>query len=340
MVFLIPQVIQLARKKHLFDKPDEKRKIHVKPIPNLGGIAIFTGFLFSALLYVPDSLLSEVRILLAAGVIIFMVGLKDDLMGLSARVKLVAQVVASGLVSILTDLRVKEIYCFGGSMYFEYSTSIFLTVVFITGLVNAYNLIDGIDGLAGSLGILFSITYGVFFYNMGATDWAILASSLVGVLVGFLIFNITPAKIFMGDSGSLLLGFMAAIFSLKFLGLRPVNKPSAIYIPLGLAFPIVISVVIVPVFDTIRVFTIRILNGKSPFQADRNHLHHLLLDTGLAPIRASMMLTGINFLFIVIAATFGSQDSAVLVPLLFLIPILLTGLLNVCSYMMKKKVTC
>jgi len=337
VVFLIPQIIPLALKKHLVDEPSGSRKVHAHPVPNLGGVAIFSGFLLSSASCIPLQLLPEAGTLLSSGLILFMTGIKDDLIGLSPRVKFMSQLTASGIVAVVADLRIKTFYGFGNFVELDYSGSIIITVIFITGLINAYNLIDGIDGLAASLGLLFTIVYSVLFFEAGELEWVMLALCFAGSLTGFLFFNVTPAKIFMGDSGSMLLGFMAAVFSLKFLGLCAAGAVDVFYIKPASACTIAVSIVIVPVFDTIRVFLLRILKGKSPFYADRSHLHHVLLSIGFTHISAGLILIGLNAVCTLVAILLHGLGDDVLICLLFLILLGFSGFIHVCCHKSNKK---
>jgi UDP-GlcNAc:undecaprenyl-phosphate GlcNAc-1-phosphate transferase len=326
--FLIPSLITVAYRKRLFDTPDEIRKVHKRFVPNFGGIAIFTGVLFSCSLFVPGQLMNEVHVLLAAGLILFMAGLKDDLVGLTPMIKLIAQLAAALITCVVADLRVTNLNGLFGFYELTYAASLALSLLFIVGIVNAFNLIDGIDGLAGSLGVIFSLFYAFVFYKEGDLGSAYISLSVTGALTGFLFFNITPAKIFMGDSGSLLLGFIAALLSLKFLKLSA--TPGTMVGPFSVTagFALVLGVLIIPTFDTIRVFVLRILKNTSPFTADSNHLHHRLLFLGMSHVQATLVLSVINVLFIVLALSFQQLGNTALVGILTGSILLLNGCLS------------
>jgi len=299
--FSIPMIIKVAFQKRLFDEPMELRKIHKKIIPNLGGIAIFSAFVFSSSLFIPHRLLPEGNLMMAAGLVIFMTGLKDDIVGLSPTIKFVAQFFSAIIVAVVADVRIENLQGLFGYFELNYYTSIALTIFFMVGVMNAFNLIDGIDGLAGSLALICSLTYAFLFFKAGATGWFLMSLSLSGGLLGFLYFNITPAKIFMGDSGSLVLGYVGSIFSLKFLSFDSLVNIKVGEFNVNYASGIVLAILIIPIFDTLRVFTLRILKNKSPFTADANHLHHRLLFIGLSHIQATFILALCNLLFIVLA---------------------------------------
>ena len=321
----IPAIITIAFRKRLFDAPTESRKIHKKIIPNLGGIAIFSGFLFSLALTCKSIDLPVGNQLLASGIILFMIGLKDDIIGVDPLKKFVAQFAAAFIVTILGDIRIMDLQGILGVHHLSYPFSIGLSVFAIVGIVNAYNLIDGIDGLAGLLGLIMSLSFAWFFYCAGETGWTLLSLCLAGALVGFLIHNISPARIFMGDSGSLMIGFISAVS-----GIHLINVSAAKIVDIGVAIEsapaLVIAILVIPMFDTLRVFTIRIVSNESPFKADSNHLHHRLLSVGLTHTQAAATLSGITVVCIATAVCLQSIGNNQLIgTLAFLIILLNTG---------------
>jgi UDP-GlcNAc:undecaprenyl-phosphate GlcNAc-1-phosphate transferase len=328
VAFAIPPIITVAFQKRLFDDPVESRKVHKRIVPNFGGIAIFSGFIFTCSLFIPSTLLPEGNIVMAAGLILFLIGLKDDIVGLSPLIKFIAQFASAGILALVANIRISNLQGMFGIYDLPYLSSILLTIFFVVGIVNAFNLIDGIDGLAGTLGIMLSLIYAFLFYRSSEPGWSYLALSLTGALLGFLFYNVTPAKIFMGDSGSLLLGFIAAVLSIEFLKIANENiahfGPLVITSSLGL----VVSILIIPIFDTLRVFTLRILRNTSPFTADNNHLHHRLLFLGLSHIQATLVLVVCNIIFVIIALTFQQFDDSQLIGLLVLAILTVNGLLS------------
>jgi UDP-N-acetylmuramyl pentapeptide phosphotransferase/UDP-N-acetylglucosamine-1-phosphate transferase len=247
-----------------------------------------------------------------------MTGLKDDIVGLSPLIKFVAQFTSAFIVAMVANLRIADLHGIIGVNEMPYYASITLTVFFIVGIVNAFNLIDGIDGLAGSLGVIFSLLYAYMFYRAGEMGWSYLSLSLTGALIGFLFFNVTPAKIFMGDSGSLVLGFVAAVLSIKFMGVSAKSDIMVGTTHITSVAGLVVSILIIPIFDTLRVFTLRILRNTSPFTADSNHLHHRLLFLGLSHVQATLVLAVVNVMFIVMALSLQNLDNTQLVSLLML----------------------
>jgi len=328
VVFAIPPIITLAIRKRLFDAPAESRKIHKRIIPNFGGIAIFTAFIFSCSLFIPTALLPQARMLMAAGLILFMIGLKDDIIGLSPLIKFIAQFANAFIVAVMADIRIKDLHGIFGIDHISYLVSVVLTIMFIVGVVNAFNLIDGIDGLAASLGVMVSLTYAFLFFQAGEIGWSYLAIALTGALIGFLFYNITPARIFMGDSGSLVLGFVAVVLSIKFIDLSDAKMIAFGVVPITANLGLALAVLIIPIFDTLRVFTLRILKRKSPFTADSNHLHHRLLGLGLSHVQSTLILVVINSLFVVMAVSLQFLGNVQLVGVIIVAVLCSNGLLT------------
>jgi len=286
-LFATPSIIYLAHKKKLLDEPNA-RTVHYSSTPRLGGLAIFAGFMSSLTIFgdFSDTTLG-VQQVLAGCIVIFFIGLKDDIVPVSAFKKFFVQVLAVGIVMFVGDIRITNFHGFLGVNELEPGLSYGLTFIVITGLTNAINLIDGLDGLAGSIGLIIIITFGYYFYFFNSS-YAYICVALAGGLVGFLKYNFKKALIFMGDTGSLVTGFIISVCSIQFVETLPIiNAPV-----------IVLGALFVPALDTLRVFIIRILNGTSPFSPDKNHLHHKLIDLGLSQLSALMVLIFLNLLII------------------------------------------
>ena len=316
----IPVVLQIAEQKKLYDIPDE-RKVHTRPVASLGGVGIFGGFLLASLLSIQGHINPEFQYFFAAALVIFFLGLKDDLMVLSASKKFVGQVIAASILIHLGGIRLDSMHGLLGFDQVPEGFGLALSYLTIIVVINSFNLIDGIDGLASSLGILTMLVFGTYFFAIDQQAYALLAFALAGSLVAFLIFNHHPAKIFMGDSGSLMIGLVNSILVIKFI--NTAGSP-AVSIPIGSAAAIGFSILIVPLLDTLRVFGIRILKGRSPFTPDRNHVHHLLLDRGLNHAAVTFTCVGINVFFIVLAYLGRSLGPTYL--LLIIISLAFTGL--------------
>jgi UDP-GlcNAc:undecaprenyl-phosphate GlcNAc-1-phosphate transferase len=219
-------------------------------------------------------------------------------MVLSASKKFVGQMIAASILIHLGGIRLDSMHGLLGFDTVPEGFGLALSYLTIIVVINSFNLIDGIDGLAASLGILTMLVFGTYFFAIEQQAYALLAFAMAGSLVAFLIFNHHPAKIFMGDSGSLMIGLVNAILVIKFI--NSAASP-AVSIPIGSAVAIGFTILIVPLLDTLRVFAIRIFNGRSPFTPDRNHVHHLLLDRGLNHAAVTFTCVGINVFFIVLA---------------------------------------
>jgi len=293
----IPVILQVAVQKKLYDVPDE-RKVHTHPVASLGGVGIFAGFLLASLLSIQGYVNPEFQYFFAAALVIFFLGLKDDLMVLSASKKFIGQVIAASILIHLGNIRLDSMYGLFGFEQVPEGFSLALSYLTIIVVINSFNLIDGIDGLASSLGILSMLIFGTYFFAVNQQAYALLAFSMAGSLVAFLIFNHHPAKIFMGDSGSLMIGLVNSILVIKFIN---VANDASVAVPIDSAVAIGFAILIVPLLDTLRVFSIRIINGRSPFTPDRNHVHHLLLDRGLNHAAVTFSCVAINVAFILLA---------------------------------------
>lgn len=325
----IPVLIKVAQVKHLFDEPDE-RKAHVARTPTLGGIGFFAGFILAAGVCAPLTDKSPFQYFTAAFFVIFLVGLKDDMVGLSPVKKLIGQLIASFAVIYLGNIQIHSMYGFLGMHELPEHISLLLTYFTFLVTINAFNLIDGVDGLAGGIGLLVSAVLGTYFMEVGETFYAVLGFAMAGGLAAFLVFNVSPARIFMGDTGSLLLGLLNTILIVKFIevagnpaGRLPVNSVPAV----------AVAILIVPLFDTLRVFSVRMLSGRSPFSADRNHIHHYLLDLGLNHRQTTMVAVVTNVLFIAGAFMFQDLGTGTLLILMVAAASIGTGVL----YMLRKR---
>ncbi len=293
----IPVVMQVAEKKKLYDIPDE-RKLHTRLIASLGGVGIFAGFILASLLSIQGSINPEFQAYFAAAIVIFFLGLKDDIMILSASKKFVGQLLAASIIIHLGDLRLDSLHGLFGVEKVSEGFGLAITYLTIIVVMNSFNLIDGVDGLAASLGILSMIVFGIYFFFADMQAYALLSFAMAGSLTAFIIFNHHPAKIFMGDCGSLIVGMVNSILVIKFILVA--DKPLAA-VPMNAVVAIGFAVLIVPLLDTLRVFSVRIFNGRSPFSPDRNHIHHLLLDRGLNHAAVTFTCVAINVLFILLA---------------------------------------
>lgn len=307
----IPVIIKISRLKNLMADPGE-RSSHVTKTPTLGGVAIFASTLISYFLWENPDEGQLIHLSISAIVILFFLGVKDDILVLSPKKKMFVQIGASALIVMFADLRIENLFGIFGINEVPYLLSLPLTIFIFIALINAINLIDGIDGLAGGIGMISGGIFGLWFYLNGHYALACLAASMAGSLIGFLRFNYSiTSKIFMGDTGSLIVGFLLTMFALKFIQLNIEYRfnPNASFSAPILA----IVVLIVPIFDTLRVFIIRLKDKKSPFVGDRNHLHHIMIDSGMSHFQATVILCTFTListiLFITISKTTDNTTS-------------------------------
>lgn len=327
--FAIPVLIRVAELKHLYDEPDE-RKSHKLRIPTLGGIAFFSGFIIASAVCVPVLADSPFQYMIAAFLVIFMVGMKDDIVGLSPLKKLIGQLVASFAVIYLGNLQITGMYGFLGIGTLAPHFSLLLTYFTFLVIINAFNLIDGIDGLAGSIGMLVSGVLGTYFLYTGDVLYAVMGFAMAGGLAAFLIFNISPARIFMGDTGSLMIGLVNSILIVRFI--EEAGNPAG-KLPVESVPAVAFAILVLPLFDTLRVFAVRMSQGKSPFAADRNHIHHYFLELGLNHKQTMLVCVLVNAAYIAFAFALQDLGTTYLSGLVFGSALILTGVL----YWMKKR---
>jgi UDP-GlcNAc:undecaprenyl-phosphate/decaprenyl-phosphate GlcNAc-1-phosphate transferase len=273
------------------------RKIHKTSVPAMGGIGIMTAAFLAILIWFGIFNLIEIRYLLASTILMFFVGLRDDVVDLTAIQKLGGQMVAAFMVIVMADIRFTSLYGFLGIGELPIIVSYFLTFFTIIAITNAFNLIDGLDGLASTVSILTFSFLGWWFYQAGMPAYAMFSLVMVGSVGGFLVYNWHPAKIFMGDTGSLSLGFILSVMTILFIDTNGMAETDQ-FITFNAPIATGIALLIVPIYDTARIFTKRIRAGKSPMQPDKSHVHHFLLRMGLRHDEVSLLLGGIKLGFI------------------------------------------
>jgi UDP-N-acetylmuramyl pentapeptide phosphotransferase/UDP-N-acetylglucosamine-1-phosphate transferase len=326
MVVLLstPSLIKVAILKRLFDAPGDTRKLHTRMIPTIGGIIIFAGTLFSFSLWFPsnkilDSIqlhnsINDYKFIFATLLVIFFVGVKDDIIGTAPVKKLAAQVLVGMVLVLMADIRILSLHGILGIYEIPYWGSVFLSLFTYIVVVNAFNLIDGVDGLATGIGFIAATAFGTWFAFANDYVMACLAFALSGSLLAFLIFNFSPAKIFMGDSGSLTIGLIIAVLAVKLIAFD-VSTIKNQFI-LNCSKPIfVMSVLVYPLIDTLRIFIYRAVRGVSPFSADRNHIHHKLIDIGCSHPKTAIILYLFNIIIITLtlALTYMNPNYVLLI---------------------------
>ena len=321
--------------KNLFDEPGERKSHHSK-IPTLGGVALFAGIIFAFTFWTAESSYQPRQYIIASLIIMFFIGIKDDIIPLSPIKKFIGQLMSAGIIVFFSNpvddpsksftfFRLTNMVGVLGVYELPVNVSYILTIFTILVIINAYNLIDGIDGLAAGIGVIASFTFGIFLYMVENTVLATLSFALCGSLLAFLYFNLSNAKIFMGDTGSLIVGLILSILAINFIEAN-INNPKTseelsqffqkhfniqnISIDLSRSAPaIAIGILIIPLFDTLRVFFFRAIRRTSPFRPDRNHIHHKIIALGLNHKKASFILYFVNILFIALSFSLRNLHS-------------------------------
>ena len=315
VLFSIPHVLSVAREKKLYDSFNDERKIHNQVVPPLGGVAIFFGFTLSTIVSTNGYSFDSLKYIVAASILLFLIGLKDDLVVISAKMKLIAQLFSAFMVSIIGNLYFTSLHGVFGIHEISPLAGILLTLFVMVVIINAFNLIDGIDGLASGLAILSATVFGVWFYLAKQIPLAIMSFALVGSLTGFFAYNVFghKNKLFMGDSGSLVVGLIISTLVIKFNELNIVNSgPFSIHGAPAVSFVIIL----IPMIDTLRVMSIRMHQKRSPFSPDNNHIHHRLLTLVPHHFKVTLIIVFANAILIV--AAFMCNDYKFNVNYLFL----------------------
>lgn len=303
--FTVPEILKISHKKNLMDEPID-RSSHLRKIPNLGGIALFYAIAICASVFAYE-LFDIYKFLFASLVILLYVGVMDDIIVMRAYKKLIVQIVLSTLMVVGSDVRIRSLFGVFGVFELNYIFSVVFSVVTFVILINAFNLIDGIDGLAGSYSVLCSAMFGISYYRLGSYNYplVVFCAIVIGAGLGFLYYNFSNTrkkKIFMGDTGSMILGFLLAFTAICFIDIFIDKKlPGVPRYHLQSAPVVAVAILILPIIDTLNVIIIRLWNKKSPLFADRNHIHHKLLDLGLSHRRSTFYIL-VYYLFVVMVA--------------------------------------
>lgn len=314
---IIPVIIKYSLEKNLVDIPG-RRKIHKKITPSMGGIAIFLGFIISALIWMEIPQWKEMRFFLIALFIVFFIGVRDDLVPLRPFMKLLGQVMAAVVLIALFDLRLKSLYGLLGIYDIPLIVSYAITLFTIIVITNSFNLIDGLDGLAGTIASISLLAFGTSFFLAGDTVFAVLSFSMLGAVIAFLFFNWDPSEIFMGDTGALVIGMMLAILTIRFIDVQfnlPVDHPYKLTAAISGAA----CFIIIPLADTLRIFILRSLRKQSPFTPDKSHIHHNLMRLGFSHGRSTIILGLVQTFFVLIVVMAkGINDNYLLLGIVLL----------------------
>jgi UDP-N-acetylmuramyl pentapeptide phosphotransferase/UDP-N-acetylglucosamine-1-phosphate transferase len=307
-MYAVKKIIFITRTRQLFDVPDNVRKIHGAQIPSLGGIGIFTGYVITSAFFMPP----EWYYVIAASVILFFTGIYDDIMNMRPSRKLAAQLLASAIAVVFAGGRLEFLPIWG-----TIPDSI-ITILLGAFFINVFNFIDGIDGLACMLAVFYLGALSALFIAQGNAPLACICFSLAGATLGLLYYNWSPARIYMGDTGSMILGF--TIFILSVWGINAGWGNVAAGLSITDVTWLVLSLVSVPLFDAFRVFVMRAMSGVSPLRADRRHLHYYLVDAGMPHSRAVLVIAGTNLVVLILAFFLLHTHFLILLANLLLLP--------------------
>lgn len=330
---LFPVVIKVFKKLNWYDQPGT-HKIHSGTTPSMGGIPILVGTTLALLMSLPLQQWVQMKYFFISVSLMFLIGLRDDVLALTPRQKLVTQFLPVFVLVFLDGVKLISFYELG-DWFFPGPVAYFISLLTVVIISNAYNLIDGIDGLAGTVGVMVLIFFGAWFYVAGANHLSLTALCFAGALLAFLLFNWQPSSIFMGDTGALTIGLVLSYFAIRFINLNaelPLDHDARFAASVSTAG----CVLIVPLFDTLRVIIIRLSKFQSPFHADRNHIHHRFLGTGLSHAGAALWIGAINLTFIALAVALRDQSDKVLLPMMVVICLLINFTLR---WKQKVKVT-
>lgn len=307
----IPSVVKLAEIKSLYDIPG-RRTSHSEPTPRLGGAMVFAGVIISSVLFTGLGSAHELKYIIAGMIVLFFIGVKDDIVSLHPVKKAVGQFLAALIIVIAGDIRIECCYGLSGNEVLPYVASVILTLSVVMGLVNSINFIDGIDGLASGVGIMVSVYLGTWFMAADEYSYAVICFSLTGSLIAFFRFNVfgKTNKIFLGDTGSMIIGFLLSVFVIRFLGFSSSGDSPEGH---AVAPAIALALLFIPVFDALRVIIIRILRGKSIFVADNNHIHHRVLKVTGSHLAATILMIGANILLVFVTYMFRYAGNRVLI---------------------------
>jgi len=334
-LLFIPPVVEIARLKSLVKLANE-RASHTGDIPILGGVAILAAFLITALLSIKMYLFPNLQYTLVGLIIISMVGIRDDILEMRAWLKLAGQILGSLVATDMGWIRLTNLHGFLGIYEIHHQVAVILTVFVFIVIINSFNLIDGIDGLASGIGILASASFGIWFFLAGSTEMAIISFSLIGALIAYFYFNVfgKKRKVFMGDTGSLVIGYLIAVMAVWFNELN--LNPSVPYL-VHAAPAVSMGILALPLFDTLRVFTLRIFHKKSPFHPDRLHLHHKFTDLGLSHKQTTFILLSGTLLFIILAFILQQyiDNILLLISIFFILCLLFSSIPFLCAKRVK-----
>lgn len=322
---ILPVIIKYSRAKNLGDAPG-RRKIHKKVTPSLGGIAIFCGFAIASVIWLDFDQWATMRYVLASLFIVFLLGVRDDIVPLRALHKLYGQIVAV-IILMGSSIQINSLHGFLGINELPTLFSYFITIFTVIVITNSFNLIDGLDGLAGSIGLVALTVFGIWFYLADDLVFSFFSFAMAGGIIAFLIFNWEPSEIFMGDTGAMVIGVLLAVLTIHFINVNS-SLPTYHSVKFTATIAPAVCFIIIPLSDTLRIFILRVLKGQSPFAPDKSHIHHAIMRLGMTHSKTVIILTSVHVFFIIIIITFRNWSEIYVLTGVILLSLLLTFILD------------
>jgi len=314
---LFPVLIKLLSKWELYDS-DKEHRIHKSFKPSMGGIVIYLGMILALVIALPFQEWVKLKYFFVAVTLMFMIGLRDDVLGLSPAKKLVSQLLPIAILVVFGNVFISATTLSFDLNELPIWLNFAITIIVIVLITNSYNLIDGLDGLAGTIGAICLSVFGIWFYMVDSMYLGMIAFCAVGTMLSFLIFNWQPSRIFMGDTGALLIGLLLSYFSIEFLNYNSA-LPEDHILKYQSSLGTLLCILIIPVFDTSRVVIFRLRKGLSPFMADKNHIHHQFLKLGFSHSKSVLSIASINLIFILLAWMTRNQSDGLILPLVVIL---------------------
>lgn len=311
--------------KNLVDVPG-RRKIHKKITPSMGGISIFIGFLIASLIWMDFSYWQTSRYVIASLFIVFLLGVRDDIVPFKAAQKLLGQIVAV-VILLFSTIHIESLYGFLGIGVLPDIVGYMLTAFVIIVITNSFNLIDGLDGLAGSVATVGLSAFGIWFYFVGDQMFALLCFAMIGGILAFLVFNWDPSEIFMGDTGAMVIGMFLGVLVIHFMNTN-FDLPETHPMKFSASIATAACFIIIPLSDTPRIIILRLLRGRSPFSPDKSHIHHAIMRLGRTHAQTAIILGSVNIFFVLIAWIFRGASDRWMLPGVVLFAVLLSVILD------------
>ena len=290
-----PSLVRIAKMKNIVDNPNA-RKLNKEPIPVLGGVGVFFGMMFSLAVagYYVEGFSLHFDIIIAMLIMLY-TGVGDDILNLSPRLRFGLQIFTVSLMMFIGDMYIDNFHGLWGVYQLPWVLAVALTIVSGVGIINSINLIDGVDGLCSGYGMFATMLFGVIFMRMGDVSYSVLAFTIFGALIPFMLHNVfgKKYKMFMGDGGSLVLGFILSLFVMRVIQ-AGINTDS------GSTISFTLAILAIPVFDTLRVMSSRMLHGRSPFSPDKTHLHHMFIELGFSHVITAVNVVLLNGMVVAI----------------------------------------